>query len=130
MADMPGQGLGETPEVPGIEKGHVALLVDHLLMLAPGIDHRGGNGDTVGAAVGITGQNRPAALPVDRLGNDRRVGGDPDRTDIGLDRPAPAVDNQRLAANEPHRLVVEPGAPEPRRDNDECHSDLIPTPAR
>ena len=53
--------------------------------------------------------HRPAARGLDRRGDARVVGRHHDRADVGFDRPAPDVDDHRLAADVGERLARQAG---------------------
>ena len=90
---------GEDAQMLRVQKRHVALLVDDLRVVLQRIGHSCRQGDAIGAAARLAGDERLAAAALDRFDDISAVAGDPDRPDIGFHGSPPAMDNERIAAD-------------------------------
>src|SRR5581483_6667762 len=124
VAVVVAQGGETAPHEAGVERGQVALEIDHDLDLALGVEGLDGLEHAVGTArvIGPCHQGLTASTQ-DRIAHRLCIGCDHDRPATRLGRAAPDMHDHRLAGNVGKRLVRKPCRFQSGRYNDKaiCH---------
>ena len=109
------------PQMGWVDERHVALLVDHHLMLARGINYFGRQRHPVRAGMGLSRQYGMPSRLRNNLTDSLTVGRHIYGPDICFHGAPPAMHDQRIVSNILERFVRQPGAFQPGGHNYKRH---------